>query len=78
MGLAEHEQEVGQFRVGECVALLEQQVAQLAAGREHMAQPADIVLAVREGPPRRAWWWRHPAGEEVAAPLAQFAQHVWQ
>lgn len=78
MLLAEDEQEIGQLRVSGGVARGQQHVAQLAAGGEHLPQAADIVLAAGEGPARRADRGWHPAREEVAAPLAQFAPEVGQ
>lgn len=78
MVLAEDEQEVGQLRVRGGVAHGEQHVAQFAAGSEHVPQAADIVLAVGEGPARRAGRRWHPAREEVTAPLAQLSQEVRQ
>lgn len=76
--LGEQEQKVGQFRVGEGIPLGEEHVAQLTAGGEQVAEATHVVLAVGEGPARRADGGRAPAGEKLAAALAEGAQDVYE
>lgn len=78
MVLAEQEQEVGQLRVGERVALGEQDTLQLAAGRQQLPQAAHVLVPTAESPARGTARWRYPAGQEIAAAFAQLAQHMGQ
>lgn len=76
MVLAKQEQEVGQLRVRERMALGRQDVAQLAAGGQQMTQAAHVVVPVAEGPATRSARRRHPTSQELPTTLAQLAQHM--
>jgi hypothetical protein len=78
MVLAEQEQEVGQLWVGQRMALGGQDGTQFVAGGQQMAQAANVVAPVGEGPGSGPTWRRHPPNREVAASLAQLTQHVGQ
>lgn len=76
MVLGEQQQEVGQLRVGQGVAVGQVEVAQLAAGGEHQTEGADLVLAIRERRargPRRRW---PPDLQEVAPPFPELTRQV--
>lgn len=76
MVLGEKQQEVGQLRVGQGVAVGQEEVAQLTAGSEHHAEDADLIMAVRERRSLGSRWWWPPGRQEVALPLAKLTQQV--
>lgn len=74
MGLGKQQEKVGEFGMGQRMALCEHDVAQFPAGGEQVAESPDVLLSLGKCVASGPRWGRRPGEQELAAALTQGVQ----